>query len=198
MTVQTGRSFPFVTQSVIFQFPLEQCYVQPDSSPGCDVRWYRDSDASVMGEHGYPQAYLDDRLSKGARIIVAESEGRTVGWKFYQTGEVDQLSWLTLHVPSDMIFALAAFVIPEMRGKRIADAISAFGIRHFKKEGYRRRGTNCETWNTVAISGSKRLGGSEVMTVTRRNYLLFHTANLNGQTHVGYWGPFTRFPVDIP
>jgi hypothetical protein len=63
-----------------------------------------------MASYGYPRSYVYDRLKKGARIVVAEADGRAVGWKIYQTGEVDQLSWLRVHVPPDMIFELGEFV----------------------------------------------------------------------------------------
>ena len=85
-----------------------------------------------------------------------------------------------------------------MRGKRISDAMTDFAVTHYQSQGYRRMGSNCETWNTAAIKNVKRRGGSEVMTLTRRNYLLFHTADVNGRTRVGWWSRFNRLSVDIP
>jgi hypothetical protein len=188
---------PFVTQSVILQIPLER-YARPKDNPFCTIRWFRDSDVATMTQHGYPRFYIRGRLKKGARLVVAEAAGRTVGWKFCQTGEVEQLAWFTLRLPADMFLGVGAFVVPGMRGKRIWAAMTDFAISHYQSQGYRRLGSSCETWNTVAISNVKRLGGSEVVTLTRRNYLLFHTADVNGRTRVGWWSRFNRLPVDIP
>jgi hypothetical protein len=189
--------FPFLTQSIIFQ-TFEIDYVNHDPPPGCDFRWFRDSDGPTMARYGYPRFYINERLKNGARIVVAEFEGRTVGWKILQTGKVDQLSWLRVLVPPDMVFALAEFVVPEMREKGLGKSMHEFGIAHYQSEGYRRIGCNVETSNTYQI---QRLTGegawSEVTTATRRNYLLFHTAEVDGETYVGLWGRFNRFPLEV-
>jgi len=196
MTAQPRRASPLITQSVIFEAPLTR-YVNPDPPQGCAFRWFRDSDAPTMASYGYPRSYINDRLKKGARIVVAEFEGRAVGWKMLQTGEVDQLSWLRMLVPPDMVFGLTEFVVPEMRGTRVPHSMHEFAIAPYATEGYQRLGCNCETWNTFQMRRIRR-DFSEIMTATRRNYLLFHTAEVNGQTHVGLWGQLNRFVVAIP
>jgi GNAT superfamily N-acetyltransferase len=175
---------------------VQMDYVDPEPPRDCAFRWYRDSDAPTMAQSGYPPLYINDRRKNGARIVVAEFEGRAVGWKIMQTGTVDQLSWLRVLVPPDMVFALAEFVSPDMRGKHVGYSMHEFVLAHYRSEGYRRIGCNVETWNTYQIN---RLRGtwSEITTATRRNYLLFHTAEVNGKRHVGLWGRFNRFPLEI-
>lgn len=153
---------------VFFETEIAAAAFARPAIAGIEARIYQGVDRGravrlALARVGRPSAAeIDRRLARGHSVSVAFSEGRAVGfeWAAFTDSFVPELR-STIRVGPDEVLAYDAFVLPDMRGRRIMHALDTAQIELAAALGRRRqimyiRTTNRASLRSMAAAGKRR------------------------------------------
>ena len=154
---------------IVFAARLPDLIVESSKARAGTIRWGSAADRDELVAAGANAKWLDSEISHGSMLVVAEEEGRIVGYSCYPTREsMPQYSWLVVRLrPGLDVFSVGGFVIPERRGRRIRGDMKRFAARHFFEQGYQRMISVVEATNTPSIRSNASVGALPLITLTR-------------------------------
>jgi RimJ/RimL family protein N-acetyltransferase len=180
---------------IVYAADVDETIARTGSRPG--IRWGEPADHQAMLAMGVRETWLMGYLNKGARLAVAEEDGRIVGYNIYVTySPVRQHDWLTvnLRIGHDYL-SFGGFVVPERRGRRLLGDLKGFAARHFAAEGYRRNISVVHSDNRSSLRAHAAIGATPVMSVRRARIGKLSIAAKDGGVPRVLWG--TPFVVTV-
>jgi RimJ/RimL family protein N-acetyltransferase len=154
-----------MSRVIIFAADVNETIARTEPRPG--IRWGEPGDLPALSGIGLRETWLKDRLDRGARLVVAEEDGRIVGYVIYVTvSPVRQYSWLLVHLrPKSDTLSMGGFVVPAKRGRQLIGDMKGYAARHFHAEGYRRNISVVRSGNRASVRAHAAIGATPLISL---------------------------------
>lgn len=183
---------------IVFSADLEEAIARTrPRRPG--LRWGKPDDGRALLAIGLGEARLRGHLDRGDQIVVAEEDGRIVGYNIYLTASpVRQHTWLliNLQIGHDYL-SMGGFVVPGKRGQRLLGDIKGFAARHFLAEGYRRNISVVHSDNRASLRSHSALGAIPLTTLRHARIGKLRLVAQDGGRPRVMWGSKEPFVVAV-
>jgi len=126
---------------------------------GVDVVLLQDADAYRRLRPDTPPQELARRWSAGDLCFAALRDDAVIGatWARMGSSRIAYLD-LVLSLDDDEVYLSDSYVLPAMRGRRVAPAIAAAQIRHYRERGARRMIATVLPENRASLRARSRTG----------------------------------------
>ena len=102
--------------------------------------------------------YSKDRLEKGDKFILAEKDGKIIGYTWVMENLMELSIYNHISLPNKRVYYYKNFVLKEFRRKRVLNAIDNYVINMLRKDKKKYLVTTVAVKNKPAIKARERIG----------------------------------------
>jgi hypothetical protein len=163
------------------------------------LRWGMVGDAETLLAIGLRETQLRGCFDRGNRLVVAEQDGRIVGYNIYLTASpLRQHTWLLINLQTGRDYlSMGGFVVPEKRGQRLLGDMKGFAARYFLAEGYRRNISVVHSDNRASLRSHSAVGAIPLTTLRHARIGKLRLVAQDGGIPRVMWGNKQPFVVTV-